>query len=188
MTAVLTRNTQPGPLVLQPADGNYNDYVVWQGAGDPDGQDVQLVSAEAVQTVPFQRAVARQLLVVEGDDVPAVDPAVQAYLDRQAAIAEAARARAEAELNDKIEHTENRELHGLGCVGPDARGTGTCNTMVSVSGKDKDKIPPLCSQHKHLALHYVAEVVADNDKVDAKPERTRWIRTTMGPREKAPTQ
>lgn len=187
MTAVLARNTQPGPLVLQPTEGS-NEYVVWQGAGDPDGQDVQLVSAEAVATVPFQRAVARQLLTIEGDEAPALDPAVQAYLDRQAAIAEAARVRAEEELNKKIDHTEKRELLGLGCVGPDARGTGTCDTLVSVSGKEKDKVPPLCSQHKHLALQYVAEVVADNDKVDDKPERTRWIRTTMGPREKAVTQ
>lgn len=187
MTAVLARNTQPGPLVLQPTEGS-NEYVVWQGVGDPDGGDVQLISAEAVATVPFQRAVARQLLTIEGDETPALDPAVQAYLDRQAAIAEAAHARAEAEINDKIDHPDKRELHGLGCVGPDARGTGTCGNLVSVPGKDKNLVPPLCSQHKHLAIEYVAEVIADNDKVDDKPETTRWVRSTMGPREKATTR
>lgn len=187
MTAILVRNTQLGPLVLQPSEGS-SEYVVWQGAGDPDGQDVQLVSAETVATVSFQRTVARQLLTIEGDDATQIDPAVKTFLDHQAAIAEASRARAEAAINDKIDHTEQRELHGKECVGPNSRGTGSCGTLVSVPGNEKDKVPPLCSQHKHLALQYVAEVVADNDKIDDKPERTRWVRTTMGPREKAVTQ
>jgi hypothetical protein len=178
MTAILVRNTQPGPTTLTPSEGS-SEYLVWQGAGDPDGQDVQLVSEAAVASIPFQRAVARQLLAIEGQDAPELDPAVQAYLDRQAGITAAARARAEADLDAKIDKAEDRVLHGVPCVGPDTRGTGTCDTLVSVPGKNRDLAPPLCTRHKPLALQYVAEVVEDGES-----SRTKWVRTTMAPREK----
>lgn len=178
MSALLVRNTRPGPTTLTPVEGS-SEYLVWQGAGDPEGQDVQLVSEEAAKTLPFQRAVARQLLVVEGDELPQ-DPMVQAYLERQHALAEAKRLKAEAEIENGIDRAEQRVLHGLECVGPDTRGIGVCGTLVSVSGKSKDQVPPLCERHKHLALEYVAEVSEKDDK-----QVTTWSRMLMGPREKA---
>jgi hypothetical protein len=179
VSAILVRNLRPGPTTLTPVE-NSSEYLVWQGAGDPEGQDVQLVSEEAAKSIPFQRAVARQLLAIEGDDAPKLDPMVQAHLDRQAAIAEAKRAQTEAEIENGIDRADQRVLHGIPCVGPNTRGTGECGVLVSVPGKNKDLTPPLCERHKPLAINYIAEVVEEGDK-----QITKWVRTEMGPREKA---
>lgn len=180
-TAVLARNLRPGPMVLTPVESS-SEYLVWQGANDPDGQDVQLVSAEAAVSIPFQRAVARKLLAIEGDDAPELDPMVQAYLDRQAAVTQARREAADADLEDKIDHADQRILHGIECVGPNSRGTGQCGTLVSIPGKNKDLTPPLCERHRLLVIEFVAEVVEEGDK-----QITKWVRTEMGPREKGKT-
>ena len=181
MTAILTRNLCDGPTVLSPNPGSA-DYLVWQGAGDPDEGDVQLVPTEVVASVPFQRAVARQLLevvTVPGQDAPAMDPAIKAHLERQQALAEAADQRRQADLEAKMDRAADRDIVGLACIAPGPRGHGTCGELTSVTSTKKDKVPPLCGRHTKLALQYVAEVVADGDT-----STTNWVRMQITPREK----
>jgi hypothetical protein len=61
---VFVRNTQSGPTV-------YDDdglRLVWQGAGDPNHEDIQPIPAEALDSYNFQRALYLGVLKIEDAD------------------------------------------------------------------------------------------------------------------------
>lgn len=60
---VLVRNTETGPSVF--SDTAKNIAIEWQGAGDPDGEDVQNVPDEVIDNVNFLKALQRGIFVVE---------------------------------------------------------------------------------------------------------------------------
>jgi hypothetical protein len=181
MTAVLVRNKMDGPTVLTPEFGKAH-YIRWEGAGDPDGGDVQLVEAEAVRTVPFVRAVAQDILEVEDEDGEAAEilsGPVAAQLARQRAAAQAARDRARAELEEIVEPASDRDIIGVGCIGPDTRGIGTCGDLVNIPEKEATTRPPLCVRHRMLAGQFVPSEDVDHDGKSF----TKWTRVALGARE-----
>lgn len=180
-TAVLVRNLRSNPTTITPDPGS-PDYIVFAAAGDPEGGDIQLVNEAAAGTAVFQRAVARNILVVEGQDYP-VDPVVADHLRRQNELAEARAAKAAEAVAGSILKEADNDLLGTPCIGPDSRGAGMCGDLVSLPSKDKGTVPPLCERHRSLAGEYVSTEVADGDKVV-----TKWSRPVLGAREKAVLQ
>lgn len=179
MSASLVRNLMGGPTVLTP-DPSSQEFIRWEGAGDPEGGDVQLVSETAAASVPFARAVARQILSVESE-ASSTPEAVAAHLAHQHNAAQAARATAEAAVAEVVVREADKDLLGVPCVGPDTRGTGACGELVSVPHTDRNIRPPLCTRHKPLAAQFVPE-----DAVEGEKTTTRWTRVVLGDREKAP--
>lgn len=180
-TAVLVRNLRSNPTTITP-DPSSPDYIVFAAAGDPEGGDIQLVNAAAAGTAVFQRAVARNILAVEGQDLP-VDDVVIAHLRRQNELAEARAAKAAEAVADSIVKEADNDLIGTACIGPDGRGIGLCGDLVSVPSKHKGTVPPLCERHRGLAGQFVSTEVAEGDKTV-----TKWSRPVLTAREKAVTQ
>lgn len=171
---VMVRNTMDGPTVLS-SDPKGSEFVEWQGAGDANGGDIQIVPETITNSVAFHRAVQRGILVIENpEDNPELGEAIEkqnkAWHDRQ----RMQQQRAEA----SIEHTRNLDSIVLPCVGPGTRG-GRCGVDVPVKEQTKNDRPPLCSQHIGLAHEYVPQ---QGEIVDGKATMA-WLRTTMGRRE-----
>jgi hypothetical protein len=81
---------------------------------------------------------------------------------------------------EAIEHTTDKDVLGEECIGPDARGgNGKCGALVNLSSAKKKDTPPLCEKHAKLATEFVPTVDVTGDK-----QTTKWVRVTMGRREK----
>lgn len=128
--------------------------IIWTAAGDPMGDDVQRVPDDLAKDIDFLRSLDQGLLsVVDGDD-PEVLASLQRsstkYADRQAANA----AKAESIMDRK----QDRDLLGIDCLGPDARGNDAkCGATVLMRASDvtgADPKPPLCDRHKALAPQF----------------------------------
>jgi len=171
---VMVRNTMDGPTVLS-SDPKGSEFVEWQGAGDPQGGDVQICPASITDTVAFHKCVQRGILVLENpEDNPEIAQAIerqtQAWHDRQRLQTQRAQ--------ESISRDRNLDSIVLPCVGPGARGA-RCGVEVPVKEQTKNDKPPLCSQHAHLAHEYVPQ---QGEIVDGKAT-VGWLRMTVGRRE-----
>jgi hypothetical protein len=172
---VVARNLQDGVTVLS-SDIKGTHSVEWGAMGDPDGNDVQYIPEEVVNSVPFKKALARgviELLVEDSDEkvAEALSLQVASFKRRQAGARE--------DIHSTLERPANNDSLMLFCVGPDSRGNNNaCGQPVPMLEKKKDDVPPLCHTHRPLAAQYVAESgVSDGKSV------TIWTRVTMGARE-----
>ncbi len=72
---VLVRNLSRGPAVFN--DIKTATSIEWQGAGDPNGDDIQPVPASiAIENVNFLKAVSRGTFLIESSDNPEVQEAI----------------------------------------------------------------------------------------------------------------
>lgn len=176
---VVARNLMDGVTVLS-ADVKGSVSVEFGAMNDPEGNDVQYIPAEVLGAPAFQRALARGVLALIEDEsdtdvVDALSKQVAAFQKRQRGAQEQAEA--------TIDRPTSRDAISVFCVGPDARGTGTCDEPVAVPEAKKDQEPPLCSRHKGLAAQYVPEHLIEKGSLD---KRVVWNRVTLGVRERAP--
>lgn len=158
------RNTQAGLAVFK--DEQQNFTVTWAGAGDPHGQDVQLIPEFYLTSHPqFVKIVSRGVLVradgpeAQRADVAQANTSPGADLTNQAA--------------QSIHREDNKDLVGATCIAPGTRSGVTCGADALVPNGATD-VPPLCSQHKHLAPSCVIYTDADNNE--------KWTVATMGQR------
>lgn len=170
---VLVRNTEGGPTVL--SDLQTKEFVEWQGAGDPNGADIQAVPESFLNNVNFLRCVQRGILVVEN---PEDNPEITAAIEKQNAAWAARREQAKKTATASIDQQANNDLIAVQCVGPGGRG-GQCDNTVSVKEKVKADKPPLCATHEGLAPQYVR-----NDRVTDDATTVEWVRVSMGARER----
>lgn len=172
---VVARNTLDGILVLG-SNKNANDYIEWQAAGDPSGDDVKFVSGDLADTPGFRTALARGVLVLEEDEtdvsvVDALKKQVAAYKKRQDGM--------KLDAEGMIERTPTRDVVTQQCVGPNGRGQGKCGDLVTVSESKKDAAAPLCSKHKYLKHEFVPTEITDASNEDAK---VQWVRVSIDKR------
>lgn len=165
---VLVRNTEGGPTVL--SDLHTKEFVEWQGAGDPNGADIQAVPESFLNNVNFLRCVQRGILVVEN---PEDNPDIAEAIAKQNAAWAARREHAKKQAEATIDQQANNDLVSAACVGP------ACTNMVPVKEKQKADKPPLCSQHEGLAPQFVR-----NDRVTDDSTTVEWVRVSMGARER----
>jgi hypothetical protein len=172
----MARNTMAGPTVLS-SDPKGTHFVEWQGANDPNGEDIQPVPEEVVNCVAFMKAVARGVLVIENPDD---NPELAQAMERQNTAWKARQEGADRRAVESIDQQANNDIIALKCIGPDTRGQGLCGADVSVRDKAKDDKPTLCPLHADLAPQYIPENIMESGKNVKK-----WTRATMGARQHA---
>ena len=173
---VAVRNTKTGPTVFSIPEDKIE--IEWQGAGDPEGRDIQEVPDAVLQDTRFRRAIAKGVLARVSDEEAraALDHQIQSAHDREAAAA--------AQAVSTIDQAANNDLVSLPCQGPGGRGTGECGTPVPVRESKKGDAPVLCPQHEGLVGEF-AQVQTGQmiDKGATLEPETVWVRSVMGRRE-----
>lgn len=170
---MMVRNTRPGPTVHTFGD----QQVTWNGAGDPDGLDIQPVTADLANSVTFRQSMARGIFV-EVDDEAEIEAAISQHRDEWAN-------RDERQSNagqEAIEQVQDNDYLMLTCLGPAGKSGNLCGADVSVKSSKVAEAPPLCKAHKPLASQFLSEEtgVIKNGKPEIK-----WTRSRLGAREKA---
>jgi hypothetical protein len=171
---ITVRNTQPGPTVFT-APGN-GAHVEWQGAGDPQGLDIQSCPAEFLQIVAFRNAMEKGIFE-QVDDEAQIEEALT--LHRQEWEQQQERRRNAG--TDSIEVEANKDMHVFECIGLVGKGGQSCGAPLSLKPEELQNTPPLCSEHKKFARKYIAEETGKI--INGKPE-VRWTLPTMGARER----
>ncbi len=172
---IVARNLMDGVTVLA-SDVKGSHSVEWAALGDPSGDDIQFIPNEVLESVAFRRAVSRGIVEVMEDES---DPDVVSALTRQVAAFKRRQEGAKEDVAVTIEKPTNRDSVSVFCVGPDSRGIGKCGQAVAVPEKQLKDVPPLCTQHKHLAAQFVPEVV------NGAEDKVEWVHVTLGARERA---
>lgn len=167
---IMVRNTRPGPTVHTFGD----QQVTWQGAGDPDGLDVQPVTAELFQQVQFRQSLARGIFV-EVDDQSEIDDAIAHHRDEWQQRDERQRDAG----REALEFTQDNDILMLTCLGPAGQSGNLCGEPLSIKSSKASETPPLCKSHKSLAGQFVAE--EGTTIKNGKPE-VKWIRIRQGAR------
>ncbi len=151
-------NTQPGPTHF--SDERTGISITWEGAGSPSGQDVQACPLQLLENVDFIRCLNKGVLTIEQADEEVLEIVQQQlsnpFMNRSAQVWRETQAARLAESQAPIEHTENNDYIVQGCIGPSTRGQGTCGAQVPVKDQNSNDAPPLCTQHKDLALSFIA--------------------------------
>lgn len=176
---VVAQNFMDGITVLS-SDIKGSVTVEFGAKGDPDGNDVQYIPVEIVESPAFKRALARGVFGLIEDDS---DPEAISALSKQVEAFQRRQRGAQDEIQATIERPTSRDSISIFCVGPDSRGTGNCGEPVAVPESKVDTEPPLCSRHKALAPQYVPEhkIVAGE-----LGKQVIWSRVTLTARETAP--
>lgn len=173
---VVARNFMDGVTVLS-SDIKGSVAVEFGAKNDPNGDDIQYIPEEILNTPAFKRALARGVLGVIEDQS---DPDVTEALAKQVAAFQKRQRGAEDQVQETIDRPTNRDSISLFCVGPDSRGTGKCGEPVVVAANKKaDDEPPLCPRHKHLATQYVPQHVIPKDDPTGE-KRVEWARVSLG--------
>jgi hypothetical protein len=174
---VLLKNETSGPLVFQ--DGTEGDSVVWQGAGNAMGEDIQPVPLKFLENNNFLRILNKGVLsLYEADDEIAAQLAniiKSPALQHQAEVWNRQRTTAAETATQGIDRKANRDFVTNGCIGPDARGTGQCGAEVSVREAQLGEKPPLCPAHSSLSTQFVQTEVQD----ETGTGKTIWTRPTL---------
>lgn len=169
MTQQFARNLR-NQVVCLSSDPKGTEYVEWKAAGDPAGDDVQIVPDAVRATAAYMRLLQKRI-VVEISAEEAMDAVLRQnenFTERTTSVSD--------QITATIEHTENKDILSLSCVGPDARNEGQCGIQIPVTQATKDDAPPLCNQHIGLIGQYVPSD-EENGRV--------WKRVVMTRRETA---
>lgn len=173
-TPIMVRNTESGPAVFT-APGN-GTHVEWQGAGDPQGLDIQSCPGEFLQIVAFRNAMEKGIFEVVNDEEQ-IETALTQHRDDWAQKQEQRRNAG----TDAIEMAKDNDLLMFECIGLVGKGGQACGESLYIKSVDRNKIPPLCDKHKRFAAKYISE---ETGKItDGKPE-VRWTLPTMDARVK----
>lgn len=161
---VPVRNMQSGPTLFK--DEQQNFVVTWAGAGDPHGQDVQLIPEHYLLNNP------QMVKVISRGTLVRADQEVTATAD-QAAAAHTPGIDLSTQAAESTQRVDDKDLIGVGCIAPGSRQGVTCDAQTLVPSRNSD-VPPLCSQHQSLAPSCVPYTAEDNE--------IRWTVATMGQR------
>lgn len=169
---IVTRNTQSGIVVF--TDEPTHTSLLWEGANDPAGGDIQECSSLLLMNPKFRENLLRKILIVE--DAPDV---LQGALDKQAAEWEQRQQRSQnAEV--ELQRTNDRVIaRGVSCIAPKGQKGELCGSYGLVMGQNPSERPPLCGEHSHLASQYAASEtgrVGDNGKSEIVWQRATVVR------------
>jgi hypothetical protein len=167
---VVAKNLMDGVTILS-SDVKGTVAVEFGAMNDPNGDDIQYIPTEILNSPAFKRALARGVLGLIEDDS---DPDVLEALGKQVAAFQKRQRGAEDQVTATIDRQVSNDQISMFCVGPDSRGTGTCGEGVPVKESLKDSAPPLCGRHRGLAPQYVPE-----HRTEGESTRVIWNRVTM---------
>ncbi len=167
------RNCEAGPTVF--SDTTKNVKIEWERAGDPNGNDIQIVADDVFEMTTFQRALRKGIFQQETDESLA-----EAAFDQQTAQYRNRESEASSAASLSIDQAPKNDIVQAECIGPNARGTGLCGTPVTVREGKRNEIPPLCDLHKKFAPEFIPSETGEVK--DGKPV-VKWTRSVMEPRE-----
>jgi hypothetical protein len=169
----MVRNNQDGPSVFTMAG---SAHVEWQGAGDPQGLDIQTCPAEFLNDVHFRNAMEKGIFEVVADKT-LIDEALTLHREDW----EQKQERRRNAGTEALEMEPNKDLAMVECIAPVAKGGKLCGTPLSLKVADLREKPPLCQDHQRYAGKFIAE---ETDKItNGKPE-VRWTLMRVEPRVK----
>ena len=147
------RNPLPNPVVYSRKG---EEDVIWNAAGDLQGEDIQQVSDDFASRNDFLRSVTRGVLIVEDADdeeiLARINKKVLASGDQNGyAKQEGQTAQDALRAFDKV---PDRSIISMKCVGPAQRGGGQCGSVVMVAPAFAKEYPPLCPPHGPLQPHF----------------------------------
>jgi hypothetical protein len=171
-------------ITVLSADARGTVSVEFGANGDRNGDDIQFIPEEVLNSPAFKRNLARGVIRVIEDES---DPEVVSALAKQVEAFQRRQRGAQEEIQATIDKAEDNDVVALFCVGPDNRGTGKCGEAVLVKSTAKDNAPPLCGQHKHLAPQYIPEHIVPGPGEPGE-RRIEWTRVTLGVRERTPSK
>jgi hypothetical protein len=179
---VYVKNTQLGPTVFTSDASRSDGHIVWQGVGDPDGQDVQVVPRELLQNVQFQGSLRRGIFEIVEDPaiveerMAAQQQAWHAQEDRRQHVdPDAIFTEGDKQASVVIERANLNDLVVLDCL----QKPQGCDQRVSASLRDIGAKPPLCKAHQGLANKYIATEDQTAPLVDGKAP-IKWVRPQVG--------
>lgn len=147
MATVMCQNQMAGLTVIA-ADAKRNYEIIFQGRGDPQGEDVQSIPNHLLYTPQFQKAIRQGILkVIEGED----NPVVQAALAKQTDSFHQRMAADELRSRESIDQASDDDMLVVLCIGPGTRDGSACGDQIPVRARDQGSRPPLCDRHQHLA-------------------------------------
>lgn len=145
-TLIEVRNRATGLVIF--TDQHENVQVTWQAAGDPSGEDVQMLSGNVLNNPDFRRVVSNGVLELVDPEV-----AAQAHIAKRKAF-EGRQAAGAAAVAEVVHVPEDHDFVGLPCIGPGTRAGASCDTLVTMVAADADSTPPLCDRHQRLRNDY----------------------------------
>lgn len=180
---LFVKNNEPGPTVFTTDATRSDGHVVWQGAGDPNGQDVQVVPKSLLSNVQFQRGL--QLGIFELVQDPALGEAALAA--QQAAwVSEQGRrqnidpgAIFSDEASDQMGDVVIDKPAGAGDMQVFTCAFSTCGTDVTLKGTEVGVKAPLCRDHERFAGQFIAQEDHNAKLVNGKAP-VIWVHPTMG--------
>lgn len=180
---LFVRNTQPGPAVFTTDATRSDGHVIWQGAGDKSGQDIQVVPKALLSNVQFQRGL--QLGIFELVQDPVVGEAALAA--QQAAWEQEQGGRQHIDPNaifsdpasDQVGDVVIDKPAGAGDMQVFSCAFATCGTDVTLKGTEVGLKPPLCAGHGKFAGQFIAQEDHNAKLVNGKAP-VIWVHPTMG--------
>jgi hypothetical protein len=169
---ITVRNLHKGPTLF--SDQNTNLMVEWQGAGDPQGEDVQQVPKSLINNMAFARSLRRGVLeVVEADED------VANLLAKQASQQDRLEAQRAEQASASLDRSSDEQIQALPCMGPGERAGASCAVMVPINRDKLEQAPPLCARHANLAAQFV--LAYDEDSLDDRGRPIPvWLPVTKG--------
>jgi len=158
------RNRLSNPVLVHPHDQR---PLIWRAAGDPSGEDIQMISDELRDDISIRRAIKLGSLELM-DNEEEIDRAYE--VQRTAGQTQASTAAQAIKDVIDVQSTEN-VMVGLPCIGPGTRAGVTCEQQAIVLLNRRNQIPPLCTEHASLAGQYAL--------VDGGDQPNYWVRTSQ---------
>lgn len=146
LTTIVCQNQTASVLVIA-SDPRRTHEVTFEGKGSPGGGDYQHMPREIVATPAFARQIALGTLkVIQGEDDPLVQSAMQRQSDAYWKRAEEDKAAALSTLDE----TADNDYLVVNCIGPGTRPDAPCGENITVKAADAGAKVPLCDRHAHL--------------------------------------
>lgn len=168
---VMVRNTEPNPTVLTWGPAS-RDYIAWEAAGDPNGNDIVEVTQEVVQTTQFRRMLRRNIFAIV-EDQKEIDAAEEL---QQQSWEDTRRGAHEAD-ESILEKPKEKSFEVLTCIGPsdNKNSAEKCGAVLTMKDADLKENPPLCARHKGLRASFVP-----TDSVDEEGNpKTEWTSVSI---------
>lgn len=155
------RNRLRNPVLVQPQDQR---PLIWRPAGDPSGEDIQMISDELRDDISIRRAIRLgnlELIDNEADIEAAYEKQISAGQQQAQASAEAVAASIDQQSTENV-------MIAVPCIGPGIRPGVTCTGQAIMPLARRKQIAPLCTEHQGLAPQFVQL---------AGHEPPQWVRT-----------
>lgn len=180
---VYIQNNLSGPTVFT-ADATRSDgHIVWQGKGDVNGEDIQVVPKVLLNNVQLQASLRKSIFAIVQD--PMAREAALTAQQQAWDVQEQRRLHPNPEAifgedgqpkpEFVMEKADQNDMLVLDCL----RKPEGCEQRVSLRRTEVATRPPLCGQHFGLANMYVGIEDLQSPLVNGKAP-VKWVRAQIG--------